>query len=280
MIWLALLALTGTSTPSPERVAPAVDPVPDSPPPVTRGYAIDPVRDGALLGAASGFAVLTEAILSTGEIRPQSPGDPSLLLALDRPTALASHPEATGKILSDLSVGLAIGYCLLDIVRAEITDQPEGAFGYSVLYLETAAINIAIGDLVKIAVRRPRPRAYIAIREGRPLDATDLSLSFYSLHTALTAGFGATATHLAFSRNPDGAEGWILMGATIALTGFVGVQRVRDRAHFTTDVIAGALAGAGIGVLVPALHHLDPMKKLAVSPVGPDGPGLSVFGQF
>ena len=267
MIFLALLALTGTSTPTP-----AISALPR--------YAIDPVRDGALLGAAGGFAILTEAIVSTGEIRPQAPGDPALLFSVDRPTALAAHPEATGKLLSDLSVSLAIGYSLLDIVRAEITGQPEGAFGYSVLYLETLAINIAVADVVKIAVRRPRPRAYIAVREGRPLDATDLSLSFYSLHTALTAGLGATATHLAFSRNPDGAEGWIVLGATVALTAFIGVQRVRDRAHFTTDVVAGALAGAGVGVLVPALHHVDPTRSFGVSPVGPDGPGLSVFGQF
>lgn len=264
MILLALLALTDTSTPTQ----------------ATPRYAIDPVRDGAILGAAGGFAVLTEAIVSTGEIRPQAPGDPALLLPFDRPTALAAHPEASSKILSDLSVGLAISYCLADIVRAELTDQPEGAFGYSVLYLETVAINIAVADLVKIAVRRPRPRAYIALREGRSLDATDLSLSFYSLHTALTAGLGATATHLAFSRDPGGAEGWILLGATVALTGFIGVQRVRDRAHFTTDVVAGALAGAGIGVLVPALHHLEATRKLAVSPVGPDGPGVSLFAQF
>lgn len=275
MIGLALLALTGTSTPAAGLAESEPDPAPRP-----LRYRIDPVRDGALLGAAGGFAILTEAIVSTGEIRPQAPGDPALLLAIDRPTALAAHPEASSKILSDLSVGLAIGYCVVDIVRAQVSGQPEGAFGYAALYLETAAINIAVADLVKIAVRRPRPRAYIAIREGRPLDATDLSLSFYSLHTALTAGFGATATHLAFSRDPDGAEGWIVMGATVALTSFVGVQRVRDRAHFPTDVVAGALAGAGIGILVPALHHVAPEQKLAVSPVGPDGPGLSVFGQF
>jgi membrane-associated phospholipid phosphatase len=48
----------------------------------------------------------------------------------------------------------------------------------------------------------------------------------------------------------------MLLGG-VTLTSFVAVERVRSAAHFPTDVIAGALAGAGIGMLVVHLHRHD-----------------------
>ena len=48
---------------------------------------------------------------------------------------------------------------------------------------------------------------------------------------------------------------WLTLAGGTLLTGFVGYERVRAGAHFPTDVIMGALAGASIGVLVPHLHR-------------------------
>lgn len=39
---------------------------------------------------------------------------------------------------------------------------------------------------------------------------------------------------------------------------FVGYERVCSGEHFPTDVLAGALVGASIGVLVPHLHRHTP----------------------
>jgi undecaprenyl-diphosphatase len=139
-------------------------------------------------------------------------------------------------------------------------------------------------------VRRPRPRAYLARdraeREGREFEETksDEALSFYSGHTAITAGLTATATYMAFVRGDDELEGWLTLAGGTLLTGLVGWQRVSVRAHFPTDVIAGAMAGAGVGVLVPHLHRVEPGTRTQVQ-VGlfQDGDGtqgLSLFGHF
>jgi membrane-associated phospholipid phosphatase len=54
------------------------------------------------------------------------------------------------------------------------------------------------------------------------------------------------------------------MGVGAALTTFVSVERVRGGAHFPTDVIAGAIAGAGIGIIVPHLHRSEELKQRRV----------------
>ena len=94
-----------------------------------------------------------------------------------------------------------------------------------------------------------------------PLLDTNRELSFYSGHTAVAAGLSATATYLAFERDPDGWQPWVLLGSGALITGFVGVQRVRSRSHFPTDILAGAVFGAAIGVLVPHMHLMDPEAR-------------------
>jgi undecaprenyl-diphosphatase len=69
----------------------------------------------------------------------------------------------------------------------------------------------------------------------------------------------------------------------VTLTSLVAVERVRGGAHFPTDVIAGALAGAGIGMLVVHLHRQDsetrrPIWVGALPAEG--GGGIMVGGRF
>src|SRR4051794_20380691 len=64
-----------------------------------------------------------------------------------------------------------------------------------------------------------------------------------------TASVAATATYLDFVRSPGTARPWITLGVGTLPTGFVSYERVRSGAHFPTDVVAGSMAGAAIGVL-------------------------------
>ena len=137
-------------------------------------------------------------------------------------------------------------------VRAGIVD--------AVIYAESAATTWGVTNLAKMAIRRPRPQAYIDAQAHKndpnwSNSDTDSTLSFFSGHASMTATISATATYLAFARDPHGIRPWITLGAGTALTTFVSVERVRGGAHFPTDVIAGAIAGAGIGVIVPHLHR-------------------------
>jgi undecaprenyl-diphosphatase len=164
-----------------------------------------------------------------------------------------------------------------------------GAMVDAVIYAEALALTWAATNLAKLTVRRPRPMAYqeqerlyeLHGMENAPsITATDTSLSFFSGHTALVATVTSTATYLAFVRSPDTARPWITLSAGTALTAFVGVQRVRAGEHFPTDVIAAAMAGAGVGLLVAHLHRVDTSaeRSLWIGLGGGDEGGTLVLG--
>ena len=127
------------------------------------------------------------------------------------------------------------------------------------MYAETISLTEVFTDVTKIAVRRPRPIDYLNCSNKPPntpgCTGTDLELSFFSGHASTVASIGATATYLAFVRDPNTARPWITLGAATALTSFVSYERVRSGNHFPTDVVVGSMAGAAIGILVPHLHR-------------------------
>lgn len=250
---------TQTAVPQPAKLSP-----PSTPP-----FTVDPVTDGALILGAGVFSYVLGAINSTGEIRPQqisSDFSSSQLLWIDR-VALDGQPSKIGGTISNVGLGAAVAFSLFDTVYT-------GAKAHSVqagltdllLYAETFTMTQAITNLAKIAVRRPRPRAYIE-RANDPNFSnadTDSSLSFFSGHTSFVAAMASTATYLAFVRAPGTWRPWLTLALGAAVTGVVAWGRVADQAHFPTDVIAGAVAGAGIGVLVPHLHRSTPAEQRRV----------------
>jgi membrane-associated phospholipid phosphatase len=164
------------------------------------------------------------------------------------------------------------------------------------LYAESGSLTLALTDVTKIAVRRPRPLAYTeqaALDKSCPtpntpnacpaITGTDTQLSFFSGHAAITASIGATATYLAFERSPHSPRPWITLVASVLLTGFVSVERVRAGAHFPTDVIAGSLFGSAVGVLVPQLHRRKeqaPPVWIGLGPVPGGGGAGTLQGVF
>jgi len=182
-----------------------------------------------------------------------------------------------------------------DPVLSGIRDGTDALLVDAFMYAESGSLALTVTDITKIAVRRPRPIDYINCppvpnsdgsgtmanpRAG--CNSTDLGLSFFSGHAAAVASIGATATYLAFVRSPHSPRPWVTLGLATALTAFVSYERVRAGKHFPTDVIAGSMAGAVIGVLVPHLHRhkQEPVPIwVGVSPT-PAGGALSVTGSF
>lgn len=281
--------LGATAQAEPEHAAPATTSTSTAPLDKTR-FIADPVTDGAVLGVSLGFGVLSQAVISTGELGAQQPGDSGRLSSFDR-VAVTESVDPHASTFSSIGVAVAGAYALGDTIYTGLSDGTDAALADAVLYSESASITFASANLVKIAVRRPRPRAY---RErdrlaalGQPYPAnpgTDSSLSFFSGHASQVAALSATATYLAFSRSHGTTRGFITLLAGTLLTSFVGYERVRAAAHFPTDVIAGAVVGAGIGTLVPALHREAAARKTAVwigvVRPGPDGGGLALTGLF
>jgi undecaprenyl-diphosphatase len=278
----AVILSSGSASADPPAAPPA--PAPQSLEP-GQHFVVDPVLDGVVIVGGAGFSALLGLVLSSGEIEANPPGPTSNLLSWDRGTVTQSiDPNAS--TYSDVGLYTAIGFAVLDPILSGVRDGWDAGLVDAILYAETVSLTEVFTDVTKIAVRRPRPIDYLNC-SGKPLGTssctgTDLELSFFSGHASTVASIGATATYLAFVRDPGTARPWITLGAATALTSFVSYERVRSGAHFPTDVIVGSMAGASIGILVPHLHrHNEEAPHVWVGAVPMQGGGaLTLGGMF
>jgi len=254
-------------------------------------YKVDPVTDISIISLALAFGAFSQIVLDSGEIVPQQPQDPSRLNSFDQFTVRQADPWA-GPI-SDWAVFAMLGWAVADPIAAGVRDGAGPGVDLGVMYAETLALAWAAANTAKLIVRRPRPRAYqeqkrlidLYGKENAPnISETDYGVSFFSGHTAMAAAVSSTASYHAFVRDPDHARPWITLGVGSTLTTLVAIQRVRSGAHFPSDVVAGALAGVGIGLLVPHLHRetkADTASAItAPQPLRGRGPQLSWSGAF
>lgn len=242
-------------------------PEPVQPPPEKVRFIADPLLDGAVLSLTLGTGALSEAILATGEIKPQAPGDPAKLLSLDR-AAVDQTPVPMWGTVSAIGLFSSLAFAAIDPVLSGFRDGTETAIVDAIIYAETVSITWTTTNLAKIAFRRPRPSAYREAQRlrdagvpeaeipGRITD-TNSALSFFSGHGSTTAAVAATASYLAFARAPGTPRPWITLGVGTVVTTVTCVGRVRAGDHFPTDVIAGAMAGFGIGILVAHSHRAE-----------------------
>lgn len=257
---------------APERKS-DLEPKPAEPPPVGRTkFDVDPVADGAVIAVSLGFAGMLDLINSTGEIRPQqiSPSfDRTRLIGIDR-GAISQDIDGNAATYSNLGIFAVAAYAAIDPVISGFREQNvQSGLADGIMYAESFSLTFAMTNMVKMAVRRPRPIAYMEAEAHRGDPAysnadTDSSLSFFSGHASITAALGATATYLAFARSPRTARPWITLVLAAGLSTFVSIERVRAGAHFPTDVIAGSIAGAGVGIVVPHLHRSEDIKQRRV----------------
>jgi membrane-associated phospholipid phosphatase len=99
-----------------------------------------------------------------------------------------------------------------------------------------APIAIALNYVVKLIVRRPRP-----VLEGLPpLGGAPSSLSFPSAHATSSFAMATAMTRV----EPLGALAFLLALALSLGRPYLGM-------HYPSDVLAGALLGVALGLLVP-----------------------------
>lgn len=282
-----------TTAPPAIAPAPAVSPPASPNSPVAlkkKPFEIDPLADGAIVGLSGSFALLTEVIIGTGELKPQQPVESSRLLPIDRAIIKETY-DSSAATLSNIGLYSAVGFAVLDPILSGYRDDADAAINDAVLYAESLTITMAVTNLTKISVRRPRPTAYAQQQKLREqfgpnapdITGTDSSLSFFSGHSSITASVGATATYLAFARaSHKSLRPWITLVAGLALTTFVARERVEAGAHFPTDVITGALAGGIVGTIVPHIHRTKSTRPVHLGAVTlPEGGAeLTLGGLF
>ncbi|HEX3769414.1 MAG TPA: phosphatase PAP2 family protein [Polyangiaceae bacterium] len=167
-----------------------------------------------------------------------------------------------------VTLGLAMGHD-----RAPWHDVAQDA----VLVGEATVLAMDLDQLAKFAVARERPFAYAPV-PGEAVDPADPEdrVSFFSGHTtwtfALAASTGTVATLRGYRWAPFT---WAIGGPLAAVTGYL---RVAADKHWLTDVVTGAIVGAGIGILVPVAFHgrssdgppISPTSAAALGPAPVD----------
>ena len=99
------------------------------------------------------------------EIEAQLPDNQAELLAIDRWVAERDSAALHGAQASDTGVLVAGAWAIVDTVLAGFGKRPDSALTYGTLYAESLSTTWFLCNLTKMAVRRPRPRAYIELRE-------------------------------------------------------------------------------------------------------------------
>lgn len=242
-------------------------------------YHLDATIDTSLLLGGAVLWVLPTLVVGNTVPGPAcNPCDPSTLNALDRPFAGNSNQAA--RDVANVWLAFPAVYFIADIAdvggrhwRSYLSDL--------VVVAESLTWNGALQDIVSRAVRRPRPYLYAAGLYPDDRTKADATFSFYSGHTSSAFVLATSFSYTFMLRHPHSRWIWAIWTATFAAATVEPFMRVTSGDHFPTDVIAGALMGTAVGLLIPALHRLRTPNRLALVPSSGDGRTLlSLTGLF
>lgn len=112
-----------------------------------------------------------------------------------------------------------------------------------------------ITPVLKFTVGRVRPNTATSTFELRPFSGNE---SFPSGHT--TQAFAVASVIAAHY------DQWWVQGTAYGLAGLVGYSRIEQNAHFTSDVVAGAIIGTVVGRAIVHRHNRPKPGALALAP--------------
>jgi len=189
----------------------------------------------------------------------------------------AGNPKPVGTVSHVFTVGLvpAVGAAAL-IVPAAIEGEAGEGVADAVIMVNAFLVATGPNSIAKVTARRQRPAFHFGVEDqteaaGHP---DEEFVSFYSGDTTWAFALASSSTTLSFLRDHDWAPITGISTGVLALTG--GALRVTADMHWTTDVIAGAVAGTAIGVALPlALHG---RKQGDGATLVPTGNGFAIVG--
>lgn len=224
--------------------------------------------DGAIVVGAVAASLAPMAI----RLRHDALWDHQLLGDLDE--SVYSQFSRRGAQLSDLTLAAALAVPAAYLTGSTIEDADGDRL---VLYGETLAIDLAVVQLAKYLVQRPRPYLYnhspAAVRFAAAA-GDDGWASFYSSHAAMSFGAAVAGAYLLSTSNRDPTARAAAWGTGFALAAATSNLRVRAGRHFYSDVALGAVIGAAIGYAVPALHARGTPYTPSTSDAAAAGVGL------
>lgn len=123
------------------------------------------------------------------------------------------------------------------------------------IYGQALLINSGLTALIKTTVRRTRPYVYrsdLALEEKLTKGARQ---SFWSGHTSQTATMCFLSAQMYSDYHPDSKWKPVMWTAAASVPLATGIFRMTAGKHFPTDVLAGYISGAAIGILLPRIHQ-------------------------
>jgi membrane-associated phospholipid phosphatase len=201
--------------------------------------------------------------------------DPGALNALDR--SVVGKSSKGWRLVSD---GAALGAYALPVMLGALDYAVSGESEWGgelwkdlLVASEAVGLTVLVTDLFKYAVRRPRPTRY----DSRVFsNSFEHSLGFPSGHTSSAAAAAAAGISTFFFRHPESPTRYGLLGLGAVITGLTACGRVGGGMHFYSDVLAGAVLGTTLGVLVPYLHRTSRVGVSLGAPAGGAARSLTV----
>lgn len=176
---------------------------------------------------------------------------PAAMNALDR---LAVGGYAAGA-LTAANVALAalvLAPLGLELVHARGRRMWRGMLVYG----QALVLTVGVTQALKFAVGRLAPFVYTpAEAPASALLGPDAARSFPSGHTSTAFVAAAVLVVGCWLHRPGHRARWPLLVAALIAAACVGALKVVAGYHYWTDVIAGALIGTAIAVLVTTLHR-------------------------
>lgn len=200
------------------------------------------------------------------------------LWAMDR-WAAGNHSPMAG-LASDLAlyplVALPMAFTVWESAKGR--QAWKGALADAVVYAEAAVISSGLDLMVRSLRIHARPLVYGSDVPAEERLSGEASGSFYSGHSN---GSFLAATYFSYTwslRNPGSpAQPWIWAG-TLGVASSVAGLRIAAGKHFLSDVLVGAAAGAGFGLLFPWLHRRE--RGGAVPEIGLRSSGRQVYPEL
>jgi membrane-associated phospholipid phosphatase len=203
--------------------------------------------------------------------------DASRVNALDR-LAIGLY-DTKARLAANIMVGVVPGaFTILDIVDAGVGNWRSWLTD-AVIITEAVVWSGAVQDIVRRAVRRPRPFMYSPGLNPTERDGPEADFSFFSGHTSNTFAMVTAAAFTFTLRHPHSKWRWLIWSLAIAGETTEPVLRVLAGDHFPTDCIVGAIVGTSAGILFPALHRRRVPIRV-VSSVTPTASTIGVAGAF
>lgn len=174
---------------------------------------------------------------------------PPGLPGIDR-GSVGNYSRSAHATANVLVLGLALAPFVLDAADSRF----RGWFEDSAVMLEALLVTQGATQVTKSAVRRNAPLVYNAGAAPDDLESADAGRSFFSGHTSTSFAMATAYSVTFWKRHPESPWRFVVLGVSQSLAAAVAMLKVRAGYHYPTDVIAGAVVGTSVGLLVPMVH--------------------------